>query len=429
MNLSCRVLVAVTDEKLRTSIQSLVKALPIQAFFAGTSAEILTYLSSSEGTDLVVIDDVLADITTDAVCRAARQRAPKIDSYIAVMAARDNPADALRAFSAGADEVLSKPLEMIPFLNACRRAQRFTTIERKQAEAIASLIELQNAEKKSKAEKAAKPPGAAGEKDELEEKSEEEKAAKAESPEIEVPHAGSPRGVLSEDRRPILVQQMEEAVKQAFIELEVAPEDCLSKPTNNSLLYGDFIGWQGVFLNKTSEWYDILFHLSHPGAEYLSQRLLKRTAHSDDDLLKAVSELVASVHRIHRESFGGAGNATGAVFCQHMAAPRFSWVGEIGAPTHSQLLNIPKMTLVYDFHRSPGTARVKPVASVEPGDIMNETIAASGQGRIPLISKGVVLTEERLRKIRTEVEETRNFWVIEPSLLARRLSNSIAGPA
>ena len=427
MNLSCRVLVAVTDEKLRTSIQSLVKALPIQAFFANTSAEILAYLSSSEGTDLVIIDDVLTDTTPEIVCRAARQRAPKIDSYIAVMAARENPADALRAFSAGADEVLPKPLEMVPFLNACRRAQRFTTIERRQAEAIANLTEMLNAEKKGKAEKAAKPPGAAGEKDEIEEKAEEEKIAEA--PTEKAPSSGSPHGLLHEDRRPVLVQQMEEAVKQAFIELEVAPEDCLSKPTNNSLLYGDFIGWQGVFLNKTSEWYDILFHFSHPGAEYLSQRLLKRTAHSDEDLLKAVSELVASVQRIHRERFGGAGNATGAVFCQHMASPRFSWIGEIGAPTHSQLLNIPKMTLVYDFHRSPGTARVKPVPSVEPGDIMNETIAASGQGRIPLISKGVVLTEERLRKIRTEVEATRNFWVIEPSLLARRLSNSIAGPA
>ncbi len=55
---------------------------------------------------------------------------------------------------------------------------------------------------------------------------------------------------------------------------------------------------------------------------------------------------------------------------------------------------------------------------------MNESIAATGQTRMPLVNRGVILTYDRLDKIRSQVEPNRTLWVIEPSLLTRRLHQS-----
>ncbi len=214
---------------------------------------------------------------------------------------------------------------------------------------------------------------------------------------------------------------------QVCVSLGIAADEITTASVAGKMLQGDIVGWQGAFVPQSRTWYDILFHLTRPGAEEICRLVTgRRGSPTEAELLTAMLAFLGNVQATHRKLFetGGPGvvAASTTLFSPPLAEARPSWIDEAGIASDSQIVQFPHVFLVCDFHASPGVARIKPVASVVAGDVVNEPIAAKGQNRrIPLANRGVVFNPERLGKIIPQLENSQTLWVIEPSLLTRRL--------
>jgi DNA-binding response OmpR family regulator len=383
------------DEGLRLLLENLLHVLRAEVFHVDDEGTALARVGTPEGVDAVIVDAAWSDFSVAGLHRAAQaSRAPL--PFVAVLTDDSTLAGVVPAFAAGVDAVLPKPPDPRVFLNTFRSAQRLAGLERR-------VRALETAPAPSASEPAPTPEGA------------EERIDPAILP-----------AQLSSDGRPQLVAQMEEAARQVFASFGVDLADLTSKPATGKLLRGDIVGWQGLYLPASRTWYDVLFHFTRPGVEHLCQLMTHRRAHGDDDLIHTVNGLLSTIQAAHHRIFetGGAtaSAASTTLFCPPLAAPRPDWLDDAGTASHSQFMKLSHLFMVYDFHPSPGATRIKPVAGVEVGDVLNELVAAKGQNRrIPLANRGVVLSQERLEKVAAQIEPNQTLWVIEPSLLTRRL--------
>ncbi|HEY8966542.1 MAG TPA: hypothetical protein VIM58_08870 [Candidatus Methylacidiphilales bacterium] len=401
MSDSPRILVASNDASLNLGLDGLLGAFRASVFYAETEEMLVTFLTSPEGFDLVVLDAACAEISMQAVYRAMQKQGAMARTFLLMLLPDLNPGTAIFAYNLGADALLPRQFDVPSFLAVCRNAIRQAGFNRR----LAAL------EKKF---------------DEIEEPDDMEGETVAEE------EPGKPKAVVlggSEDKNamipasanlPPLVRHVEKALLQFFAEMQVAPKDIESKEPLPGLLRGDFVGWNGIFLPASSDWYDLVLNFTRPGAEFVSGELYGRGT-DDQAILTALADMLGRVHALYRENSETGRGPSSAVFTQPLALPRFPWINELGAPTCSLMIRMPKLVMICDFYQTRGGAKIKPAGAIEPGDVMNENIAAPGQSRMALVNRGVVLTEERLRKVVPMVEATRNFWVIEPSLMTRRL--------
>ncbi|SDU16858.1 hypothetical protein SAMN05444156_2375 [Verrucomicrobium sp. GAS474] len=406
MSVSSRILVASNDANLNFALDGLLGAFRASIFYADTEEKLVTFLSAADGFDMVVFDAACAEISMETVYRTMQKHPGLAQTFLLMLLPEVTPGTAIFAYNLKADAVLARQLDIPAFMTVCREAIRSAGTIRRVAEVEKRLDALEE-----KAE------------DEEKQALEEEETARKASVALSGPKENKPL-ILSDENRPPLIQHLEKAVLAFFSEMKVAGKDIYSKKAEGVLLRGDFIGWTGVFLPASSEWYDVVLNFTRPGAEYISGELYGRG--TDDTALQlAIVDFVGRVQTLYRENSETGRGPSSAVFTQPLTSPRFPWIGEMGTPSYSHLFRLPKLMMVCDFYQTRGTPKIKPAGGISPGDVMNENISAPGQSRIALVNRGVVLTEERLRKIVPMVEATRNFWVIEPSLMTRQLH---AGP-
>ncbi len=403
MSDSPRILVASNDPALNFALDGLLGTFRAGIFYAESEATLVTFLTAAEGFDMIVLDTACAEISMEAVYRTLQKQPPLNRAFLLMLLPDLNPGRAIFAYNLGADALLPRQFEVTDFLAVCRDGIRQALTAKRLAALERKVVELEH--------------GLA----------EQKKALEPEEPEQPTPTLGTlPKSpehkahLAAEEHRPPLVQHLEKAILRFFAEMKVSPKDITSTQNAEVLLRGDFIGWTGIFLPATSEWYDVVLNFTRPGIEYIAGDLYGREA-DDNALHTSIIDFVGRIHTLYRENSETGRGPSSAVFTQPLAAPRFSWIGEMGTPSFSQLFRMPKLTLICDFYQTRGTAKIKPAAAITPGDVMNENIAAPGQIRLALVNRGVVLTEDRLRKIIPMVEASRNFWVIEPSLMTRQL--------
>ncbi|MDE1171892.1 MAG: hypothetical protein PW734_11920 [Verrucomicrobium sp.] len=395
--MSARVLIAVGEEKTRQAVSALLKAFPAELSWADDGAAFFTYLKSPQGMDLIIYDDGWPDLSVELIAHSARKAAEKSDPYLLALVEGENPVTSFLALGAGADMVLKKPVEPVSFLAACMTGRRLALLGRQvkaiQAQAAAAA-EAAGQEKKSEA---AHPP-----------------AKREEMP--------APRPfVLAEDGRLLVVKVIEDALEKAFTDLEVDRHD-LRKGELKELFKGDFLGWQGAFFPQEGRWYDILFRLTRPAAEHLAKLVLPHDPRDDEHLMRGVTILLEAVEAACRDRLMRGAEKSTPVFSPPIVRPIFD-VSEAGDPLSSHIFRFPGFSLAYDVHAAPSVARIQPSESALPGDILNENIMADPKDRIPVASRGILLTESRLKVIRPHLKPESTLWLIQPSLFARQMGS------
>jgi len=417
-------------------MEALLKTVKAKAFTAETVDAVLTYLGTPESVDLVIADEAWSELSIEIVRRASRDRTQGGDSYLVVLINGSDVAAALHAFNAGADGVLRKPLDPVEFLNACLAAQRVSEAA-KQHLALEKIVEA-NVATVSALAASLKPSAPPKENSEAPATSEKHPASAPDgAPEDEAPpEASQPRtrnrGVLltaSDDSIGgfTLIEQLQESIRESFLELGIAEKNCNSTLTSGAPRHLDFIGWQGAFCPGSRQWVDLLLCFSWASIESLSQRISGRKAQGDVEGIAAVAGYMSNLQATYKRLFRRADSVNSVLLTQPNAFLRIDWIAESGLRDESRTFQPGDGELIADFHLAPGAFATKGFPDLKPGDVLAESVAAPNQQRIPLISRGGVITFDRIKKIEAQLEPTRNFWVVEPSLLARRLSGEIVG--
>jgi len=429
-----RVLVAVKDERTRIPMEALLKTVKAKSLTVETIDAVLTYLGTPDGVDMVIADEAWSELSIEIVRRASRDRPQGGDAYLVVLINGSDVAAALHAFNAGADGVLRKPLDPVEFLNACLAAQRVSDAAKqhfaleKTVEAHAATVNALAAALKPPPPPKEDPPPAAS-----------ENQSSSDSP-GDAPDSGADpaaprarnRGVLlggSDESIGgfTLIEQLQESIRESFLELGIPEKNCDSTLTSGSPRHREFIGWQGAFCPASRQWVDLLLCFSWASIESLSQRISGRKASGDVEGVAAVGSYMSNLQATYKRLFRRADSVNSVLLAQPSAFLRIDWIGESGLRDESRTYQPGDGELIADFHLAPGAFATKGFPDLRSGDILAESVATPAQQRIPLISRGAVITPERIKKIESHLEPTRNFWVVEPSLLARRLSGEILG--
>jgi len=117
---SGHILVVEDDPQLRRTLRTILAAQGFDAWVAQKAGEALD-LIRSEKFDLVILDINLPDMTGFEVCRAIRAG---FGAQIIVLTVRDSEEDKLAAFSAGADDYVTKPFQAGELLARIRATRR-----------------------------------------------------------------------------------------------------------------------------------------------------------------------------------------------------------------------------------------------------------------------------------------------------------------
>ncbi len=418
-------------------MEALLKTVKAKALAAETVDAVLTYLGTPDGVDMIIADEAWSELSIEIVRRASRDRPLGGDAYLVVLINGSDVAAALHSFNAGADGVLRKPLDPVEFLNACLAAQRVSDAA-KQHFALEKAVEA-HAATVSALSIALKPPAPSKDPSATPENRENRPPpAPGESPEKDETDSETPqprartRGVLlSSSDESIggftLIEQLQESIRESFLELGVPEKNCNATLTSGAPRHREFIGWQGAFCPGSRQWVDLLLCFSWASIESLSQRLSGRKASGDVEGIATVGVYMGNLQATYKRLFRRTDSVNSVLLAQPSAFLRIDWIDEAGLRDESRTYQPGDGELIADFHLAPGAFATKGFPQIKSGDVLAESLATPNQQRIPLISRGAVLTPDRLKKIESQLEPTRNFWVVEPSLLARRLSGEIIG--
>ena len=106
-----KVLLVDDDEQLLALARLALSRNGVEVETAKTSGEALDFLKT-EGTDLVVLDVVLPDISGWEVLRRIREES---DVAVMLLSGRDSDVDKARGLDLGADDYLTKPFSFLEF--------------------------------------------------------------------------------------------------------------------------------------------------------------------------------------------------------------------------------------------------------------------------------------------------------------------------
>jgi len=415
-------------------MEALLKTVKAKSFPVESIDAVLTYLGTPDGIDMVIADEAWSELSIEIVRRASRDRPQGGDSYLIVLINGSDVAAALHAFNAGADGVLRKPVDPVEFLNACLAAQRVSDAAKqhfaleKTVEAHASTVNALAAALKPPVPPKEEKPAAAPEN---QPPSDTPDDAPDNGAEPDAPRARTRGVLLGGSDESIggftLIEQLQESIQESFLELGVPEKNCGSTLTSGSPRHRDFIGWQGAFCPASRQWVDLLFCFSWASIESLSQRLSGRKASGDVEGVAAVATYMGNLQSTYKRLFRRADSVNSVLLAQPSVFLRIPWIGESGLRDESRTYQPGDGEMIADFHLAPGAFATKAFPDLRSGDVLAESVATPVQQRIPLISRGAVLTIERIKKIESQLEPTKNYWIVEPSLLARRLSGEIVG--
>lgn len=137
-----RVLVAEDDETARNALVRLLQRDGYDVVVASDGQAAIDILLAPNPPHIALLDWGMPRIDGIHVCWAVRSIPANPYTYIIMVTARDQSADALAAFAAGVDDFLGKPLDQLQLLARLRCGERVLGLEKRYAE---RLLDLKNA--------------------------------------------------------------------------------------------------------------------------------------------------------------------------------------------------------------------------------------------------------------------------------------------
>lgn len=134
-----RVLVVEDDERSRNGLVRLLQRDGYDVMVANDGQAAIDILLAPNPPQIALLDWEMPRLDGIHVCWAVRSIPSNPYTYIIMVTAKAAAADALAAFSAGADDFLSKPMDSLQLLARLRCGERVLGLEKRCAERIAEL--------------------------------------------------------------------------------------------------------------------------------------------------------------------------------------------------------------------------------------------------------------------------------------------------
>lgn len=128
-----RVLVAEDDELARFALVALLRHHDYEVLAAADGRETLTHLAADAEPLLLLLDWEMPHRNGLQICQTLREMERSQRTHVIMLTARTEPGDVLRAFEAGADEFLTKPVDVAHLLARLRSGLRILQLEHRQA--------------------------------------------------------------------------------------------------------------------------------------------------------------------------------------------------------------------------------------------------------------------------------------------------------
>jgi phosphoserine phosphatase RsbU/P len=110
-NVRMRILVADDDAPTRFLLEEHLAQWGYEVVMAKDGDEALAVLSDAVSPNLVILDRVMPGLDGLEVCRRVSQRSPSAFIYIILLTVKDDRADVIAGFEAGADDYVTKPFD------------------------------------------------------------------------------------------------------------------------------------------------------------------------------------------------------------------------------------------------------------------------------------------------------------------------------
>jgi CheY-like chemotaxis protein len=134
-----RVLVAEDDERSRDGLVRLLQRDGYEVAVANDGQDAINILLAPDAPRIALLDWGMPRLDGIHVCWAVRSMPANPYTYIIMVTARTDPADALAAFEAGVDDFLAKPIDSLQLLARLRCGERVLALETRYAERVAEL--------------------------------------------------------------------------------------------------------------------------------------------------------------------------------------------------------------------------------------------------------------------------------------------------
>ncbi len=119
-----KILVADDDGTTRKVLQAFLTQLKYETQIVENGVSALAVLKGPNAPHIAIIDWMMPDMEGLEVCRQIRSTEPAIDPYVMILTSKKEKVDIAAALDAGADDVLSKPFNILEMSARLRVAER-----------------------------------------------------------------------------------------------------------------------------------------------------------------------------------------------------------------------------------------------------------------------------------------------------------------
>ncbi len=133
-----KILIADDERVSRTVLKSLLIRLGHEVVAVDNGAEATRVLLEPDGPRLAILDWMMPGADGPTVCRTIRQR-PTPYVYVILLTARDRQDDMVEGLGAGADDFLTKPLNVVELTARLRSGERVIELQQRLLESQSAL--------------------------------------------------------------------------------------------------------------------------------------------------------------------------------------------------------------------------------------------------------------------------------------------------
>ena len=383
-----KILVADDDGGTRKVLKSFLTQLNYETQIVENGVSALEVLKAPGAPHIAIIDWMMPDMEGLEVCRQIRALEPGIDPYVMILTAKKEKADIAAALDAGADDVLSKPFNILEMSARLRVAERSIRRQLRRSAAVATDAVPETG------------PGGS-------------------PPSTTVPSANEPVAAPTDSALAgLTVKRSNELVLGVLGEAGVHSARAVSGELQGMNRSKGFTIWSGFVLTTTKLWLDVVMEIDDASADaFFSQ--LEAEAPSDQG---QVMTFLKKIHTSLISAIQGEINTQGSA----ILSP-FSPVGS-GATT----LRLPEefRRLKYSFRNCTLTVTFAvqscPLQLKRPDRLLSQEILAESYPKlrkeeVTLLNQGAVLNARFIDKIVTfdlSTDERQLVPVFQPSPMA-----------
>lgn len=361
-----KILLADDDEISRKIISSFLSRFGYDPLLVQNGLEAWEILRGPHAPALAICDWMMPRMTGPEVCSRLRAIKQPVRTYVILLSSRNSKLDIVKGLDAGADDYLVKPCDLIELQARLRVAQRALNHEAHLRKTIAEydqLIRRHNMLSEIASQQAAAPAPAAA------------------------PAAGvnAPAAPTTVDVAAALADALREA---GLGQGQLLPSGSPGGPTDFSVVLP-------LYLKRDGLWVDLRLGIQRAGAHALCRAVLKRSAHSEHELLGVLAESVQLL--LGTRTMARVKQVLGLVpVFPALAARSDALPPATGHPAACWELRLPDLVVQAALFSCPVVAKSKSLPQLHVGDLVLEAVSLPGEPGHSLLAAGELITAHRL---------------------------------